>query len=111
MHDAVSSALLHAVAPVLGIAGLLAAWNGSRRHGAAAGLLGGLVVAVATALLTAFGGEPTRAYAAVCGMVLCAALAWAWWSEGLQPINWSPADFALAVAAVILFSIAASGSA
>lgn len=44
----------------------------------------------------------------VFGMYLFAALAWAWWVEGLSPIDWKAGEVATAVFAVALFSIANS---
>lgn len=96
---------------VFEVCGLFAVWNWSRRHRSIRWLVLGiaLVLIVITSIAMSAYDLPTQAYAGFFGMYLFAALAWAWWLEGLNPIDWKAGEVAIAVFAVALFSIANSG--
>ena len=104
-------ALLSPLALVLEVCGIFAVWNWSRRHRSIWWLVVGLalVLIVMSLIVMSAHDLPKQAYAGFFGMYLFAALAWAWWLEGLSPIDWKAGEIATAVLAVALFSIANSG--
>lgn len=98
------------LALVLEVFGVFAAWNWSRRHRSIWWLVLGVTLALIAISLIVMSAHylPKQAYAGFFGMYLFAALAWAWWVEGLSPIDWKAGEVATAVFAVALFSIANS---
>ncbi len=108
---AMGEALLFPFALVLEVGGIFAVWNWSRRHRSIWWLVFGLTLGLIVISLIVMSAHdlPKQAYAGFFGMYLFAALAWAWWLEGLSPIDWKAGEVATAVFAVSLFSIASSG--
>lgn len=98
------------LALVLEVCGVFAAWNWSRRHRSIWWLVLGVTLALIAISLIVMSAHhiPKQAYAGFFGMYLFVALAWAWWVEGLNPIDWKEGEIATAVFAVVLFSIANS---
>ena len=98
------------LALVLDVCGVFAAWNWSRRHRSIWWLVLGVTLALIAISLIVMSAHylPKQMYAGFFGMYLFAALACAWWVEGLSPNDWKAGEVATAVFAVALFSIANS---
>lgn len=109
---AMGEALWFPVALMLEIGGIFAIWNWSRRQRSFWWLLFGLalVLIVIGWIAVSANALPQQAYAGFFGMYLFAALAWAWWAEGLSPLNWKAGEIAVAIFAVALVSITISGT-
>jgi small multidrug resistance family-3 protein len=92
-------ALLFPLALVLEVCGIFAVWNWSRRLRSIWWLVVGLalVLIVMSLIVMSAHDLPKQAYPGFFGMYLFAALAWAWWFEGLSPIDWKAGEVAIAV--------------
>lgn len=98
-----------ALALPLGMGGLFAVWNWSRRlHAFAWAVLGAALLLCLVGDLMAMPHNPlgNRLYAALFGMYLFSGLMWAWWFEGLTPNDWKAGEVSVAFAAAGLFSFA-----
>ena len=101
-------AMLYTIALLLELCGLFAVWTWSRRNGSVAWLMLGFVIIllVISSVVMFDPRVPKRAYAGFFGMYLFSALAWAWWSDGLKPVDWTGVEIAVAIVAVALFAVA-----